>query len=87
MRDSSQTLNENGSVAENLVVFYDEFLEFQAYCALLCDALSCMATTEMNLDEATQRGVSAFSGYLKQRVEELKINLKHIQEKSCSEDQ
>lgn len=85
MRDSSQPFNESDSLAENLIVFYDEFVEFQAYCALLCDALSCMATTEMGLDDATQRGVNAFSSYLKRRVEELKITLKQIQEKSCKE--
>ena len=85
MRDPLIPFNESGSLAENLVVFYDEFVEFQAYCALLCDALSCMATTEMGLDDATQRGVTAFSGYLKRRVEDLKISLKKIQEKSCEE--
>lgn len=85
MRDSSQIFNEGNSVAENLVAFYDEFMEFQAYCALLCDALSCMATTEMRLDDATQRGVNAFSGHLKRRVEELRVTLKQIQEKSCNE--
>jgi hypothetical protein len=85
MRDSLQPFNENDSLAENLVAFYDEFLEFQGYCALLCDAMSCMAITEMGLDDATQRGVNTFSSYLKHRVEELKIALKHIQEKSCKE--
>jgi len=85
MQDPLIPFNESGSLAENLVVFYDEFVEFQAYCALLCDALSCMATTEMGLDDATQRGVTAFSGYLKRRVEDLKISLKKIQEKSCEE--
>jgi len=86
MRDPLIPFNESGSLAENLVVFYDEFVEFQAYCALLCDALSCMATTEMGLDDATQRGVTAFSGYLKRRVEDLKISLRKIQEKSCEEN-
>ncbi|RYY01371.1 MAG: hypothetical protein EOO53_17910 [Gammaproteobacteria bacterium] len=86
MHDPLIPFNESGSLAENLVVFYDEFVEFQAYCALLCDALSCMAVTEMGLDDATQRGVTAFSGCLKRRVEDLKISLKKIQEKSCEEN-
>lgn len=85
MRDSLKAFDENDSLAENLVAFYDEFLEFQGYCALLCDAMSCMAITEMGLDDATQRGVNTFSSYLKHRVEELKITLKQIQEKSCRE--
>ncbi len=85
MRESFNIFNENDSVAKDLVAFYDEFLEFQGYCALLCDAMSCMAMTEMELDDATRRGVSTFSSYLKQRVEELKIGLKQIQEKSCKE--
>jgi len=83
MRDSLKPFNESDSVAESLVAFYDEFLEFQGYCSLLCDAMSCMALTEMRLDDATQRGVNTFSSYLKHRVEELKITLKQIQEKSC----
>lgn len=85
MRDSLKPFNENDSLAENLIAFYDEFLEFQGYCALLCDAMSCMAITEMGLDDATQRGVNTFSSYLKHRVEELKITLKRIQEKSCED--
>ena len=85
MRDSLKPFNENDSLAENLVAFYDEFLEFQGYCSLLCDAMSCMAITEMRLDDATQRGVNTFSSYLKYRVEELKLTLKQIQEKSCKE--
>jgi hypothetical protein len=87
MQNSFPPFNEHDSLAENLVVFYDEFVEFQAYCALLCDALSCMAITEMRLDDATQRGVHTFSGYLKRRVEELKFTLKQIQEKSCKENE
>jgi len=85
MDNSSKAINKNDSVAENLLVFYDEFIEFQAYCALLCDAMSCMAATEMDLDEATRRGVNVFSGYLKRRISELQITLKQIQEKSSSE--
>lgn len=85
MRDSLKPFNESDSLAENLVAFYDEFLEFQGYCSLLCDAMNCMAITEMSLDDATQRGVNTFSSYLKHRVEELKITLKQIQEKSCKE--
>ncbi|RYG10570.1 MAG: hypothetical protein EOO07_21945 [Chitinophagaceae bacterium] len=85
MRDSLKPFNESDSVAENLVAFYDEFVEFQGYCSLLCDAMSCMAVTEMGLDDATRRGVNTFSSYLKHRVEELRFTLKQIQEKSCKE--
>lgn len=84
MCESSQKFNEDDSLAENLVAFYDEFMEFQAYCALLCDAMSCMAATEMYLDDATKRGVNAFSGHLKRRVEELRLTLKQIQIKSLT---
>jgi len=86
MRNSSKLFREDDSVAENLVMFYDEFLEFQGYCSLLCDAMSCMAMTEMGLDDATKRGVYTFSGYLKERVEELKTTLKIIQEKSSNDN-
>jgi len=74
----------NSLLAQDLVVFYDEFVEFQAYCAFLCDALSAMVISEIILDDATQRGVSAYASQLKQRVEALKISLKQIQQKSCA---
>lgn len=83
---SFRTLTAETSLAEDLVVFYDEFVGFQAYCAFLCDALSSMALAQIDLDDATRRGVSAFAGDLKYRVEVLKIALKSIQEKSSADD-
>lgn len=82
---SSQFVITNGDapLAESLVMFYDEFVEFQAYSAFLCDALSCMAETQLEVDDATLRGVCAFSGYIKRRLEELKITLRQIQQKAC----
>lgn len=81
---SSQPLATEISLCEDLVVFYDGFVEFQAYCAFLCDALGSMALAQIDLDDATRRGVSAFAGDLKCRVEVLKIELKRIQGKSCA---
>lgn len=87
MNDSSARPSaSDNSLSEDLVVFYDEFVEFQAYCAFLCDALGSMALAQIDLDDATRRGVSAFAGDLKYRVEVLKIELKRIQEKSCVSD-
>lgn len=82
---SSRPVAAETSVSEDLVVFYDEFVGFQAYCAFLCDALGSMALAQIDLDDATRRGVSAFAGDLKNRVEALKIELKRIQEKSCAD--
>ncbi len=78
-----ETTNGDESLAESLVIFYDEFVEFQAYSAFLCDAVSCMARTQLEMDEATLRGVCAFSGYVKRRLEELKTRLKQIQQRAC----
>jgi hypothetical protein len=86
MHDFSSTCeatNGDESLAESLVIFYDEFVEFQAYSAFLCDALSCMAMAQLEMDEATVRGVCVFSGYVKRRLEELKITLRQIQQKAC----
>lgn len=87
MKDSDSKLPATDtSVSVGLVVFYDEFVEFQAYCAFLCDALSSMAAAQIELDDATRRGVSAFAGDLKYRVEALRILLQRLQEKSCADD-
>ncbi|MES2824982.1 MAG: hypothetical protein V4732_15360 [Pseudomonadota bacterium] len=75
--------NGDESLAESLVIFYDEFVEFQAYSAFFCDALSCMARTQLELDDATSRGVCVFSSYVKRRLEELKTRLKQIQQRAC----
>lgn len=83
---SSRPLLVNTTLSEDLVMFYDEFVAFQGDCAFLCDALSSMALAQIDLDDASRRGVSAFAGDLKCRVEVLKIELKRIQEKSCSGD-
>lgn len=79
---SMRSLTAGASLAEDLVVFYDEYGEFEAYCAFLCDSLSAMATSEIVLDDATRRGVGAFAGQLKYRVAELKLMLKQIQKKA-----
>lgn len=76
-------ITETSSLADDLIGFYDDFLRFQAYCALLCDAMTSLASTQMELDDATRRGIEMFAGYLKRRVEEMALALKAIQEKSC----
>ena len=78
-------LDASTPLAQDLIRFYDEFLEFQAYSSLLCDAISSMAANQMELDEATRRGVEMFAGYLKRRVDDLVVVVKQLQEKSCKE--
>ena len=83
MADSTSQLSGiDAALEKDLLVFYDEFVEFEGYCAFLCDAFACMASAKFELHEATQRGVEAFTSKLKQRVGELKSGLKIIQEKS-----
>lgn len=81
-----QSANADSPLAEDVVVFYDEFVEFQAYCAFLCDALSSMAIAHMELDDVTRHGITVFSGQLKLRVEVLKMKLKQIHEKSSASE-
>lgn len=82
----TQSKTEENILALDLLHFYDEFVEFHDYCAFLCDAFSCLATEEDGLDDSTAMGLIRFSGWMKHRVENLKQELKQIQERSYTEN-
>ncbi|MES2824989.1 MAG: hypothetical protein V4732_15395 [Pseudomonadota bacterium] len=66
----------------DLLIFYDDFLEFQGCCTFLCDSFMSLSETDMNLDEACIRGVHIFSGQVKRTAETLKDRLKVLLEQS-----
>lgn len=71
------------NVAEELLTFYDDFVEFQSCCAFLCDAITAMAIAGIELDEASQEGVHIFSSQVKHNAQLLKDRLQALQEISC----
>lgn len=70
-------------LAGELLTLYDDFLEFQGYCAFWCDAMSAITTLGVELDDASREGAHAFSEQVKQNAQALKNRLKELQEKSC----
>lgn len=70
---------ETGQKSE-LIIFYDDFVEFQENCAFLCDAIASMSTGEDRFDACTAAGINEFCHSVKDRSEQLRRELKKIQE-------
>ena len=64
----------------DLLLFYDEFVEFHDYCSFMCEAFASLATEENYLDTSTAMGASRFCHWTKRRMQELKGDLKNIHE-------
>lgn len=73
------------TLAQELLTFYDDFVEFHSCCAFLCDAITAMAATGIELDEASQEGAHIFSSQIKHNAQQLKDRLQVLQEMSCIE--
>lgn len=69
--------------SRELLAFYDEFSEFNDYCAFLCDAFASVATVERELDDASAQGLKRSAQWMKERMEYLKTELKVIQENAA----
>lgn len=61
--------------AAELLEFYEEFLNFQADCSFLCEAIISMANEEELLGLETTLGITRFSHTIKDRTQELKQTL------------
>jgi len=61
--------------AKQLLEFYEEFLNFQADCSFLCEAITSMATEEEFLGSETALGITRFSHSVKGRTKELRQTL------------
>lgn len=64
----------------DLLIFFDEFVEFQGACAFFCDAVTGMLETNMEFDGSTLDGMRAYSDHVKQTAHELKGKLNVIRE-------
>lgn len=60
-----------------LLSLYDDFSEFDAYCAFFCDAVGALNERQDDfLDRTTAQGIRLFGGWLKDRSSDLKGELK-----------
>ncbi|WP_341936851.1 hypothetical protein [Marinimicrobium sp. C2-29] len=59
-----------------LMGLYEEFVDFDAYCAFFCDATAALCVNrEQWLDDISAEGLSLFSQWLKERSNSLKREL------------
>lgn len=65
---------------DSLLIFYDDFVEFQESCAFLCDAIASMVGEEDRFDPCTASGIKEFCHSVKDRSQQLRRELKKIQE-------
>lgn len=68
--------------SRNLLMFYDDFVEFQCSCAFLCDAVTAMLQSNVEVEHETREGVNAYSDQIKQAARDLKKKLDAIHEMS-----
>ena len=63
-----------------LLVFFDDFVEFHDNCAFLCEAIASLVTEEDRFDTHTAMGIKRFCYWLKNRSEELNQDLRRALE-------
>lgn len=79
------TLTQGPSIKRDLVVLYDDFSEFDAYCAFFCDAVAALSKDQDDfLDRATAQGIRLFGDWLKESSKELKEELKEAWQESSA---
>ena len=71
----------------DLLNFYDEFVEIHDYCFFLCEAFTSLVAEDNCLDIDTAMGASRFCNLIKQRMQELKGDLKQIHKKAYTQNQ
>ncbi|MEE8058276.1 MAG: hypothetical protein V3T17_10635, partial [Pseudomonadales bacterium] len=64
----------------DLLLFYDNFVEFHDYCSFMCDAFASLALGEDGLDTSTATGACRFCHWIKHPIQQLKEDLKRIHE-------
>lgn len=69
-----------------LIALYDEFAEFNAYCAFFCDATAALCSDrEQWLDDISCEGLALFSQWLKERSHYLKGEIKAFHESNSAQ--
>lgn len=66
--------------AQELLMFYDEFAEFQSSCAFFCDAVTGILQAEAEVELNTLEGIRAYSEQIKHTASGLKERLNLIRE-------
>lgn len=70
----------NRQRSQELLMFYDDFLDLQDSCSFFCDAVMCLLEVEAALDPSTMEGVRSYSDRIKRLGGELKGRLELIRE-------
>lgn len=66
-------------LSRELLILYDDFSEYDAYCAFFCSAVACLNSgREEWLDEISAEGLCLFSQWLKDRSSSLKTELEKV---------
>ena len=68
----------------DVLALYDRLTEFADQCAFLCDAFAAIPITEECIEPATARGMSLSARWIKDTVQEIKLDLKRIHEQARS---
>ena len=77
--EEGENRTDEQQLSVKLLHFYDEFCEFNDCCAFLSDAYAGLSSIEGGLDENSIAGLKRSTGWLKERLLDLKHNLSRIQ--------
>jgi hypothetical protein len=85
VKTTLEPITEESLRSLDILHLYDEVVEFNDYCAFLCDAVACLAVEGDCIDEAAARGLGRFSLDIKRGMGALKSKLKKIHEKEYAQ--
>jgi hypothetical protein len=63
------------AVQARMLALYDDLVEFEYQCSFLCDAFASIVRQEEVIDPETIKGVSVYSGRIKEQLSRLKDEL------------
>ena len=72
------------NLSDDLSQLYKEFAAFTDFYACFCDTLAGVAVDNEVVDTRTIQGVNRCCRWMKHRMEEFRVRLEAIQNKSCS---
>lgn len=72
------------SLSYELTDLYDDFVEFNDYCAFLCDSIPLLfrEAQEREPEDHTLAGLRRHCNWMKKRADELELALEKVQQKS-----
>lgn len=80
-----EPITEESLISHDILHLYDEVVEFNDYCAFLCDAVACLIVEDDYIDNTTAHGLGRFSHDIKRGMDALKSKLKQIYEKEYTQ--